>query len=96
MHRVTRLHRVNRIIVEAAVDKQTKRLDFEGTLKEIETIVERMEKGDLSLEESLQDFERGVRLTRTCQQALKDAEQKVQILMEKDGSEELKPFTDTD
>ena len=45
--------------------------------------METMEKGDLSLEDSLSHFERGVQLSRTCQQALKDAEQKVEILMQK-------------
>jgi exodeoxyribonuclease VII small subunit len=59
--------------------------DFEKSLHELEELVERMERGDLSLEESLQCFERGVELTRTCQQALRDAEQKVQILLEKEG-----------
>jgi len=71
-------------------------LDFEAALEELEALVERMEKGDLTLEQSLQDFERGVALTRTCQQALKEAEQKVRILVEKDGQETLAPFSDED
>ena len=66
--------------------------DFEASLKELETLVETMEKGDLSLEDSLGHFERGVQLSRTCQQALKDAEQKVDILMKKSGQDELAPF----
>lgn len=53
---------------------------FEQALSELESLVETLEQGDLSLEESLQSFERGVALTRTCQQALKEAEQKIQIL----------------
>lgn len=71
-------------------------LDFEAALEELEALVERMEKGELTLEQSLQDFERGVALTRACQQALKEAEQKVRILVEKDGQETLAPFSDED
>ncbi len=67
---------------------------FEADLAELEELVEKMEQGDLSLDESLKQFERGVQLTRSCQQALKDAEQKVQILLEKNGQETLQPFAD--
>ncbi|CAD6874968.1 exodeoxyribonuclease VII small subunit [Methylomonas methanica] len=63
-------------------------------MEELEKLVEQMERGDISLEESLKSFERGIRLTRTCQQALQDAEQKVQILLEKNGQQTLEPFTD--
>ena len=70
--------------------------DFEASLKELETLVETMEKGDLSLEDSLGHFERGVQLSRTCQQALKEAEQKVDILMKKSGQDELAPFDSED
>ena len=66
---------------------------FETALAELESLVEQMEKGELSLEESLQHFERGVALTRACQQALKQAEQKVQILLEKEGASSLETFT---
>ena len=72
--------------------RSPKKPDFETALAELETLVEKMEQGDLSLEESLQQFERGVQLTRSCQQALKDAEQKVQILLKKDGQDTLEPF----
>lgn len=61
-------------------------LDFESSLAELEDLVEQMEAGDISLEESLKHFERGITLTRMCQQALKQAEQKVQILI-KDNDE---------
>ncbi len=67
---------------------------FETALKELETLVERMEKGDHTLEDSLKDFERGVTLTRQCQEALKTAEQKVQILLEQNGKSTLQPFDD--
>lgn len=59
--------------------------DFEGSLSELESIVEQLEQGDLSLDESLKQFERGVQLTRVCQGALKQAEQKVEILLRKTG-----------
>jgi len=72
------------------------KIDFEGAMRELEELVERMEQGDLSLEQSLKDFERGVALTRTCQQALQEAEQKVQILMRKDEDAGLIPFEDSD
>ncbi|MFO7593735.1 MAG: exodeoxyribonuclease VII small subunit [Pseudomonadota bacterium] len=67
-------------------------LDFEASLKELEELVEKMEQGDLSLEQSLKDFERGVALTRACQQALREAEQKVQILAAKSDTDELDTF----
>ncbi len=67
-------------------------LKFEKALEELEKIVERMEAGDISLEESLKQFERGIHLTRTCQQALKEAEQKVRQLVEKNGEPTLEPF----
>jgi exodeoxyribonuclease VII small subunit len=66
--------------------------DFEAAIKELESLVERMEHGEQSLEQSLKDFERGVALTRTCQQALKSAEQKVQQLLEQNGQTKLVPF----
>lgn len=67
---------------------------FEDSMAELETLVNQLEQGDISLEESLKAFERGVLLTRTCQQALQEAEQKVQILLEKNGAQSLEPFTD--
>ena len=67
---------------------------FEDSLAELEQLIEQMEQGDISLEESLKLFERGVILTRTCQNALQEAEQKVQILLEKNGQQTLEPFTD--
>lgn len=64
--------------------------DFEAALEELEALTEQMEDGNISLEESLQHFERGIKLTRQCQQALKEAEQKVQILLKEHGEPE--PF----
>ncbi|MEX0734656.1 MAG: exodeoxyribonuclease VII small subunit [Steroidobacteraceae bacterium] len=54
--------------------------DFEAALAELEEIVHRLEQGKLSLEESLRQFERGVVLTRGCQKALRQAEQKIRVL----------------
>lgn len=62
--------------------------DFEKALGDLETIVEQLEQGELSLDESLKAFERGVALTRQCQSALKQAEQKVEILLRKTGQPE--------
>lgn len=56
-------------------------VDLEKSLAELEAIVEQLESGELPLDKSLKEFERGVRLSRECQGALKDAEQRVQVLM---------------
>lgn len=69
--------------------------DFEHSLAELQTLVERLESGELSLEDSLTAFEQGIGLTRECQAALAQAEQKVQILLERDGELQATPF-DTD
>ena len=67
-------------------------IDFEKALAELEQLVETMEKGELTLEESLVHFERGVTLTRACQKALAEAEQKVRILTRDNESAELAEF----
>jgi exodeoxyribonuclease VII small subunit len=67
-------------------------LDFEAAMRDLEEIVERLEHGDLPLEESLKAFERGIMLTRNCQAALKDAEQKVEILLKKAGEAHVEDF----
>ncbi len=67
-------------------------LKFEEALKELEALVESMEQGNLSLEESLKAFERGIELTRNCQKSLEEAEQKVEILTQKQGVLEAQPF----
>ncbi len=66
--------------------------DFETAMRDLEDLVGRLEQGDLPLEESLAAFERGVMLTRTCQTALKEAEQKVEILLKKSGEPALENF----
>ncbi len=65
-------------------DDLSNELDFESALEDLETLVESMEAGEMSLEESLRAFERGVKLTRHCQSALKAAELKVRMLTESD------------
>ena len=66
--------------------------DFETAMRDLEELVERLEHGDLPLEESLAAFERGVLLTRACQSALKEAEQKVEILLKKAGEPAVEDF----
>jgi exodeoxyribonuclease VII small subunit len=71
--------------------------NFEESLANLESLVEAMEAGDLSLEEALKAFEQGIRLTRECQQALEQAEQKVQILLVSAELPSAVPFeTDTE
>lgn len=67
-------------------------IDFEQSLADLQALVERLENGELSLEESLAAFEQGIALTRDCQGALAQAEQKVQILLECDGELAAQPF----
>jgi len=66
--------------------------DFEQSLGELQTLVERLETGELTLEESLAAFEQGIRLTRECQSSLSQAEQKVRLLLERDGEIDDAPF----
>jgi exodeoxyribonuclease VII small subunit len=70
--------------------------DFETAMRDLEELVARLEQGDMPLEESLAAFERGVMLTRACQSALKEAEQKVEILLKKAGEPVIEEFTDDD
>lgn len=70
--------------------------DFERSLSELESLVERLERGDLPLEEALQTFERGVELTRHCQSSLKAAQQKVEILLKRNGETGVESFTPPD
>ena len=74
--------------------KKTESPSFEDSLSELEALVERMEGGEMTLEESLGAFERGIALTRHCQQALQAAEQRVEILTRNDPDAETEPFDD--
>jgi exodeoxyribonuclease VII small subunit len=71
--------------------------DFEQSLSELEALVQKLEEGDVPLEEALKTFERGVALTRQCQTALRSAQQKVEVLLTqsgKNGEETVAPFED--
>ncbi len=70
----------------------TDNTSFEASLEELKTIVETMEQGNLPLDESLKQFERGIHLARTSQQKLQQAEQRVQILMTEHNQQNLAPF----
>jgi len=74
--------------------KKNEPASFEESLSELEALVERMESGDLTLEESLGAFEQGIALTRSCQKALQAAEQKVEILTAKTRDAPTEPFDD--
>ena len=69
---------------------------FEQSLTELESLVQKLEAGDVPLEEALKTFERGVTLTRQCQTALRAAQQKVEVLLTKNGAETVEPFDDED
>jgi exodeoxyribonuclease VII small subunit len=62
------------------MSKHPKPIDFESAMLELASLISKMEQDDLSLEESLKNFERGISLTRMCQSSLKDAEQRIKIL----------------
>jgi exodeoxyribonuclease VII small subunit len=74
--------------------KKKEKLNFEAALAELQHLVDQMEQGQLSLEEALQQFERGITLVRHCQETLKNAEQTVQMLVEKNGGETLVSYQD--
>lgn len=72
--------------------RKSKIFDFESALRELEALIKRMESGELPLEESLRQFERGMELTRACQKALAEAEQKVKLLTQEQGEQKLIPL----
>jgi len=77
--------------------KKTKKTDnFESAISELEALVAEMEQGEISLEESLKKFERGIALTRACQKALEEAEQKVHMLLEVNGKDSIEDFEPSD
>jgi exodeoxyribonuclease VII small subunit len=73
-------------------ENEPKPVDFEAAMRDLEEIVERLEHGDLPLEESIAAFERAVILTRSCQTALKEAEQRVEILLKNAGGAQVDDF----
>lgn len=76
--------------------KKKQSYDFENSISELEQLVEQMESGELSLEDSLASFEKGIKLTRECQAMLVKAEQKVQLLTQKNDGCELESYEEKD
>ena len=66
----------------------SKSVNLEKSLSDLEELVEELENGDLPLDKAMKKFEQGIKLTRSCQTALKDAEQKVDVLLRSAGGEE--------
>ncbi len=67
-----------------------KEIEFEVALKKLETIVDNLEGGDLTLEEALKQYEEGVRLAEICSKRLSEAEKKVEVLMKSSGGKSKK------
>lgn len=80
------------LIRVSPMSKKTSVRHFEENLSELDTIVSQLESNDISLEEALKAFEKGVKLSQECQSVLTQAEQKVQILLEKQDGEHLETF----
>ena len=78
------------------MSKEKKAVDFEQQLASLEGLVESLESGELSLEDSLKSFEQGIKVARDCQAALKSAEQKVEVLMRQGDSLVSQPLEDQD
>lgn len=79
--RTTLLFLLRQCLMEIPVATRKKNIDFEQSLSQLETLVASLESGDMSLEDSLKAFESGIKITRDCQEALKEAEQRVEILI---------------
>jgi exodeoxyribonuclease VII small subunit len=77
-------------------DVDTPPESFEDALTELESLVDTLERGELTLEQSLSAFERGIRLTRTCRKALEEAEQKVRILTGDSPEADTAPLENND
>jgi len=80
----------------AMTDSTDNLKNFEKSLQQLEKIVSHMESGELALEESLAQFEKGIKLARSCQDTLTDAELRVEQLIEKNGLQQTVPFEDLD
>lgn len=73
-----------------------KKINLEKSISDLEKLVNELESGDLSLEKAIKKFEEGIKLSRKCQTALKEAEQKIEILLGDDTSEKVTSFTKDD
>lgn len=69
-------------------------MSFESSLEELESLVDTLEKGQLTLDESLGIFERGMKLARVCNQKLSKAERKIEVLIEENGKQKTEKFMD--
>lgn len=72
--------------------KKIENMSFEEALGELETIVQQLEQGELSLEQAMSTFERGLSLSQASQSKLQDAEQRIKILLDKNGEQHLEDF----
>lgn len=72
--------------------KKNKIADFEKNLNQLEDLVKKLETGELSLDDSLKQFEKGIKIARECQESLSDAEQRIQILTESSDGDSLENF----
>ena len=73
-----------------------KKINLEKSIADLEDLVDELESGDLPLEKAMKKFEAGIKLTRECQAALKEAEQKVEVLVQSAGGEESLELFDVD
>jgi exodeoxyribonuclease VII small subunit len=73
-----------------------KPLNLEKSLEQLETLIDELESGDLPLDTAMKKFEEGIKLTRSCQTALKEAEQRVEILLKSAGGDEALEDFDVD
>lgn len=73
--------------------KQGKEASFEETIKQLEAIVTQLENGDLPLDEALNEFEKGIKLARSGQKQLNEAEQRIQILLSENSDAQLSEFS---
>jgi exodeoxyribonuclease VII small subunit len=80
------------ILEYVVTSRKTKGPEFEQALGELEAVVDRLEHGELPLEEALKQFERGIELVRTCEASLKQAEQRVEVLLQKNPEAVPEPF----
>lgn len=70
-----------------------KKVDFEKSMKELEEIVAKLEKGDLNLDESVEEFEKGMKISKECNEILEDAEKRITILLQKEGNIKEEKFS---
>ncbi len=70
-----------------------KKVDFEKSMEELEKIVAKLEKGDLNLDDSVKEFEKGMKISKECNNILESAEKRITILLQKEGNIEEENFS---